>query len=367
VILGIAAAAARLAPAALAAALFPGAALACSCADISRATPARLADFVARSERVVHARVVERFSLRQARIEVIESFKGSGDSLEALKGNQANCGFTFTPGEEAVFFVFGGMVNLCGRAAPQAELLARLRKLRVDTASCEGIPKPPRPAAVAAIEEADPSPYEPLYGFDPDLALGVGHVRPVREDERDDWPRRLKLPVFATPGGDVKIWLTPGSVGGDVLLETGYETGSFIVLQARPDGWMQIRFGGPLSSGAGWVHRCHLDTATPRLEYEPWEKRLAGAAPLYFRVQAPRVLHKAPSAGAPAIADIPADPNLYGIEPLQFRGDWARVRVSVPSTYCADPKPARPKVYEGWVRWRGPQRGPALWYYTRGC
>ena len=82
-IVRIAAACALLAAGALVA---PGAA-ACSCADISRANPARLADFVARAERVVHARVVERLSLRQARIEVIESFKGAGERLEALKGN----------------------------------------------------------------------------------------------------------------------------------------------------------------------------------------------------------------------------------------------------------------------------------------
>jgi len=43
------------------------------------------------------------------------------------------------------------------------------------------------------------------------------------------------------------------------------------------------------------------------------------------------------------------------------------VRVSLPSTYCADPKPTRAKEYEGWVRWRGAKLGPALWYYTRGC
>ena len=359
----------RIAAAALlaAAGLLPAGALACTCADISRASQARLADFVARAERVVHARVMERLSLRQARIEVIESFKGTGERLEALKGNEANCGFTFSPGEERVYFVFGGVVNLCGRTAPEPDLLGRLRKLRVDTGGCEGISHPPRPPGIAAVEEADPSPYEPLYGFDPELVLGVGHVRPAREEERDDWPRRLKLPVFAAPGGDVKIWLTPGSVGGDVLVETGYETASFIVLQARPDGWLQLRFGGPLASGAGWVHRCHLDAATPRLEYEPWEKLLRGAVPLYFRDQSPRVLRKAASNEAPATATIPADPNLYGIQPLQFRGDWARVRVSVPSRHCADPKPTRFKVYEGWVRWRGPQRGPALWYYTRGC
>ncbi|HEY7238441.1 MAG TPA: hypothetical protein VH600_04675 [Burkholderiales bacterium] len=355
------------AAAALFAALFSSGAAACSCADISRAAPARLADFVARAERVVHARVAERISPREARIEVIESFKGEGERLEALKGNEANCGFTFSLGEERVYFVFGGVVTLCGRAAPEPNLLGQLRKLRIDTAGCEGIAHPPRPPAVATVEEADPSPYEPLYGYDPDLPLGVGHVRPVREEERDDWPRRLKLPVFTAPGGEVKIWLTPGSVGGDVLVETGYETASFIVLQARPDGWLQIRFGGPLASGSGWVHRCHLDAATPRLQYEPWDEVLAKEVPLYFRDQSPRVLRKAPSNEAPAIANIPADPNLYGIQPLLFRGDWARVRVSVPSTYCADPKPARSKSYEGWIRWRGPRLGPTLWYYTRGC
>ena len=68
-----------------------GAALACSCADVSRASPARLADFVAQAERVVHARVVSAVPAHLARIQVIEAFKGSGDRLEALRGNQASC------------------------------------------------------------------------------------------------------------------------------------------------------------------------------------------------------------------------------------------------------------------------------------
>ena len=343
-----------------------GAALACSCADVSRASPARLADFVAQAERVVHARVVSAVPAHQARIQVIEAFKGSGDRLEALRGNEASCGFSFGPGEERVYFVFGGVVNLCGRAPPSAELLERLRKLQASDAACEGIVQPPRPPAVAAIPEADPSPYEPLHGFEADLVLGVGHVRPAREEERDEWTRRLALPVFAAPGGDIRLWLTPGSVGADVLVETGFETASFIVLQARRDGWLQIRFGGPLASGAGWVHRCHLAAATPRLEFEPWEKRLAEAGPVYFRAWTTRNVRKAPSTDAPVVAAIPGDPNLYGMRALQFRGDWVRVRVSVPSTYCGDPKPERPRFYEGWVRWKS-AAGPALWYYPRGC
>ncbi len=343
-----------------------GAAHACSCADISRASPARLADFVAQADRVVHARVAAASPGHQARIEVIESFKGAGDRLEALRAGEAGCGFTFTPGEERVYFAFAGLVNLCGRAEPLAELLGRLRKLHALDAACEELVPLPRPQAVAALPESDPTPYEPLHGFDPELALGVGHVRPAREAERDDWLRRLTLPLFDAPGGDLKVWLTPGSVGADVLVETGYETASFIVLQARADGWLRVRFGGPLASGAGWVHRCHLARATPRLEYEPWHARLAAAGPLYFRTWTPRLLRKTPSGEAPAVATIPADPNLYGIQPLEFRGDWARVRVSTPSSYCGDPKPVRPKVQEGWIRWRG-RDGPALWYYPRGC
>jgi hypothetical protein len=195
----------------------------------------------------------------------------------------------------------------------------------------------------------------------------VGHVRPAREEDRDEWTRRLSLPVFVSPGGEVKLWLTPGSIATDALVETGYETVSFIVLQARASGWLQIRFGGPLSSGAGWVHRCHLDTSSPRLAYQPWEELLATQAPLYFRSWSPHSLRSSASEGAPLVAMIPADPNRYGLQPLQFRGDWARVRVTIPSTFCADPKPQRPAVHEGWIRWRSRERGPWLWYYPRGC
>jgi hypothetical protein len=40
-------------------------------------------------------------------------------------------------------------------------------------------------------------------------------VRPAREEDRDDWTRRLWLPVFASAGGELKLWLTPGSVAAD--------------------------------------------------------------------------------------------------------------------------------------------------------
>jgi hypothetical protein len=362
----------RIAAAAVFCVSVPGAALACSCTDPSGAPPARLSDFVAQAERVVHARVVQILSPQEARIQVIESFKGNGERLEAMPAHDANCGFSFSPGEESIYFVFAGLVTRCGRAAPRAELIERLRKLRLaEAALCEGVPRPARPSSVAAIDE-EGADYEPLSGADPDVMLGTGHVRPVGQNDRNNWTRRLVLPVFAAPGGDLKLWLTRDSVSPDALVETGYETTSFIVLQAREKGkdagWLQIRFGGPLASGAGWVHRCHLESATPPLEYETWEKLFASdhASPLYFRAWMPHALRNAPAGSAPQVALIPSDPNRYGMQPVEFRGDWARVRVSIPGS-CADAKPERPLVREGWIRWRSRDRGPWVWYYPKGC
>jgi hypothetical protein len=357
---------------ALLAAILPAAALACSCADVSRASPARLADFVAQSERVVHARVIRLLSPQEARIQVIEAFKGNGERLEAMPAHDANCGFSFSSGEEYVYFVFAGLVTRCGRGAPRAELLGRLRKLKLaEAALCEGVARPARPSGLAGTNE-DGVDYEPLNGADPELMLGTGHVRPIRQNDRHNWTRRLILPVFAIPGGDLKLWLTRDSVSPDALVETGYETTSFIVLQARETGkdagWLQIRFGGPLTSGAGWVHRCHLESANPPLEYEPWSKLFAGerASPLYFRAWMPHALRKGPSSSAPQLAVIPGDPNRYGMQPVEFRGDWARVRVSMPGS-CAEPAPRRQVRQLGWIRWRSRERGSWLWFYPRGC
>lgn len=357
----------RNAAAALLLSLASSAALACSCADLSRASEPSLKLRFASAERIVHGRVTEVPSPHEAVIEVIESFKGEGANLNAMPGNDATCGFRFAPGEEFVYFVFNGVVNICGRVAPRAELLERLRALRIpETLACEGIARPARPGGLAP--SAEEVRYEPLRGFDPEVALGAGHVRPANEEDRDDWIRRLVLPVFLSPGGELKLWLTPGSVSPEAQLETGYETTSLIVLQARPDGWLQLRYGEPRAKDVGWVHSCHLAAATPRLEYEPWDKLLAGdgVPSLFFRAWVPHVLREAPSPSAAEVARIPADPNRYGMQPLEFRGDWARVRVSIPSEFCADPKPDG-AAHEGWIRWRSRERGPWVWYYTRGC
>ena len=358
----------RRAAAALIFLLAASAASACTCIDLSRASAASLKARFAAAERVVHGRVSQIISPHEAAIKVLESFKGSGTSLAAMPGESASCGVRFSPGEEYVYFVFNGVVNLCGRAAPRAELLERLRAIRVpEPVACEGIPSPQRPPGLVPSTEEGVR-YEPIHGSDADVALGVGHVRPANEEERDDWIRRLVLPVFVAPGGALKLWLVPGSVSPEAQIETGYETTSLIVLQGRADGWLLLRYGDPAAKDVGWVHRCHLDAATPRLRYEPWEDLFASGevSPLFFRAWVKHVLREDASPSAAAIAQIPADPNRYGIQPLEFHGDWARVRVSIPSRYCAE-RGVQGAVHEGWIRWKSPERGPWVWYYTRGC
>jgi hypothetical protein len=208
--------------------------------------------------------------------------------------------------------------------------------------------------AASAAEEA----YEPLRGFDPELALGIGHLRPILEEERDDWLPRLEIPIFDAPGGR-RVQLPEHRMRN--AIETGYETVSIIVLEVRGDGWLRLPFG--------WVHRKALQRSVPQLEFESWERlfRSDSVSPLFFRVPARQALRSAPAATAPLVAWIPADAKLHAIEPISFTGDWARVRVSLPSDYCAEPGIPKPEVRVGWIRWRDAARGPWLWYYTRGC
>ncbi len=55
----------------------------------------------------------------------------------------------------------------------------------------------------------------------------------------------------------------------------------------------------------------------------------------------------------------------HALEPLEFRGEWLRVRVRQPSDYGETPTAVQ--VTEGWVRWWAEGPGPLVWYCTRGC
>ena len=111
--------------------------------------------------------------------------------------------------------------------------------------------------------------------------------------------------------------------------------------------------------GTAWVHRCHL--TREGLAFEPWEERFLSdeISPLYFRDPTPHRLHAGANDEAETIARIAGD---YHLEPLEFQGDWMRVRLKTPSDYCVGPAEVRTK--EGWIRWRSAERGTGrgTWY-----
>jgi hypothetical protein len=83
------------------------------------------------SQTVVHAKVIGLNGSRQARVDVIETFKGQGPKiLKGLDAAPAACGWKFRVGDEELFFVRGGEVNLCSRSPVSGERVERLRALQ---------------------------------------------------------------------------------------------------------------------------------------------------------------------------------------------------------------------------------------------
>lgn len=101
-------------------------ATACSCAPIEDET-ARFDDLFTRADAIVHARVTGLLKDNEARIELIESFKGRPTTLKAQTGDEGMCGTRFQIGQEAVFVLYRGQVSACGRMPASRKLIERLR------------------------------------------------------------------------------------------------------------------------------------------------------------------------------------------------------------------------------------------------
>jgi len=222
------------------------------------------------------------------------------------------------------------------------------------------------------------APFVTIYDWSEGRAavpLGIGHVRRVSAF----WwgGGHVRVPLHEQPGAEPWGWFAdgwlvqagrttgePAPIGLEGTVETEYEDTSFIVLESRDDGWLRLRYGRPFEDrdGTAWVHRCHL--ARESLAFEPWQERFLSdeISPLYVRDRASRPLRAAPNNAAEEIARIDGD---YHLEPLEFQGDWMRVRLKTPSDYCVEPDEVRTE--EGWIRWRSTERGPLVWYHTRGC
>ncbi|MEX1184817.1 MAG: hypothetical protein WEF86_16545 [Gemmatimonadota bacterium] len=233
--------------------------------------------------------------------------------------------------------------------------------------------KPPR-----AVEPRQPDgPFDGLYSWSEHATapLGIGRLHPDGSTQSPYWMSEVSLPLFDRPQGTQWGWINRGwleqgdesqpfSLAG--MVETEYEVLSFVVTREAPDGWLQVRFGAPTErdQGLAWLHRDHLAIGPLSLNYETWNERFMSdeISPLYLRGDGPRVLRSAPSQEAEAIDGIT---GTHSIEPLEFNGEWLRVRVSQPSGYCTDDTGV--KVTEGWITWWAEGPGPLVWHWTRGC
>lgn len=214
------------------------------------------------------------------------------------------------------------------------------------------------------------------------VQLGVGHLHysdrnssAAEPPGRDGWFQHVSLPLSREAGETPFAWITRGWVVDETsspralslesLVETGYEDPSFVVLEAREDGWLLIRYGTDESEAlSAWTPSCALAEGDVVLEYEEWSTRLLSdqISPLFFRAETPGAL----SAGASESADVlPPIAQDYALEPLEIDGDWMRVRVKEPSDYCEFDLEVASR--EGWIRWHEPDVGPTVWYFTRGC
>ncbi|MEO1347696.1 MAG: hypothetical protein AAFW84_02685 [Cyanobacteria bacterium J06635_15] len=203
-----------------------------------------------------------------------------------------------------------------------------------------------------------------------------------------DWISQNILPLYDSPDGSLEGWIACGWViEADHpemqtplephLIQSGYESWTYIVLQEQ-DNWLQFRYSrsGLIGGGIAWISKDDLAIGLVALdlvrwsdEFQPNELRSSERNPdtlgwLFFRDRnTSYALQANPSETAALITSIGED---HGIEPLEIQGDWMRVVVVQPRTYCIGSTPDT-TVHEGWIRWRDSQSGTWLSYYPRGC
>ncbi|MGH7565390.1 MAG: hypothetical protein ACREK2_01025 [Gemmatimonadota bacterium] len=249
----------------------------------------------------------------------------------------------------------------------------------IETSVC-GSKQPPIPAYPEDLPAppSEPSPYHPARGMGMELDLGIGAVGPADEPEMGaDWVPAVELPLFDSPGGRVAGWIAngwwvhaatpPERLDTEGMVETGYETASWIALEESGGGWIRIRFESAAASGqdgSAWASVCHLSASDPPLAFRRWEERLGDL--LFFRTRSAHALRAGPGITRVRRSWIRAEEDPM-LERLDVRGDWMRVRVTRPSTYCVAEASVEPRVEEGWIRWWDEEMGPWVWYFTRGC
>ena len=141
-------------------------------------------------------------------------------------------------------------------------------------------------------------------------------------------------------------------------LEFGYEIMGLVLLERSPDGWFQVYLGNAPGGAvvSGWTR------ARPgALGLTLWDELLPRQA-LFFALPPDSIRFHASPEGPDA--PFPIEDG-YIMWPLEVRDDWMRVRAVAPSDYCFDPP--SPLQDTLWIRYRGQNGRPRVWFYTVGC
>jgi len=258
-------------------------------------------------------------------------------------------------------------------------------------AQAQSTPTQPIPQQTEAISVAQtavelpenptpkPTPFSPsvtgitdLSANETDPLIGIGHLRPQTleglEADNVNWLESVILPLYVSPGGDHWGWIYQGWLipAGQTYLAIGRDAGfamvkpyenlyTFPVLETRDDGWFRVQY---TAGGSAWAHTSQLEVGETALTLESWEDRLASQASIYFlENNEAQPLRSRPELANNMLSLVAADSL---IEPLDFAGDWMRVRVTRPVAECTPLTGAT--ITEGWMRWRSEQSESLVWY-----
>ncbi|MEL6939735.1 MAG: hypothetical protein AAFO84_11140 [Cyanobacteria bacterium J06598_1] len=185
------------------------------------------------------------------------------------------------------------------------------------------------------------------------------------------WLSNIILPLYTAPGGDHWGWIYQGWLipDGQTYLAIGRDAGfamvkseedlyTFPVLETRDDGWFRVQY---TTGGSAWAHTSQLSLGETPLVIEDWEDTLASQSAVYFLEGEGQPLRSRPEVANNMLSLVPNDSL---IEPLDFAGDWMRVRITRPVAECTPLTGAT--VTEGWMRWRTEESAPLVWYKSDG-
>jgi len=210
---------------------------------------------------------------------------------------------------------------------------------------------------------------------------GVGSLAPssgVPADPRSNtaWLDAVRVPLYGEAtlselwgALDHGVWVGPTesvSVGLSDLRGVELVGGhlGLVVVEER-EGALRVSGLSGVEGENLWVRRS--DLASQGLEYTAWsEFLLEPPTPLAFvgEGESPRLWSR-----PDRTSDSVELTGSHDIEPLEISGDWMRVRVTQPSTFCEgedSSASAEASTSEAWIVWRD-ESGPRVWFAARGC